>query len=289
MVNYNLKAIHMKVLLITFIFCLISGFYEALAPVLPLILNDLGYTSIEIGFIIYILSVLVFILDSAVFFAILYLSCRRNFMENIASIVISLIVGTVVGVWVGGLLGLFVKFYRPPTSPSIFTIGVLLSEFGACSAAYLNTKWDRLTSKVNMSSEKPFGVVLISGLHIVLSLLTTFLILMLLGLSNIGFDVIFSKIFLFLPLAALLSVLSVAYFFIAYRFYKGRRWAWFAVFAFSLIGMLLLINQLIFAFQFGILFILRIVMLLIDVSILIYLVQLNVRMYFGVVNPASES
>lgn len=280
--------VHIKVLLTTFTFCAIGGFYEAVSIILPIILHDLGYSVFEISSTTYTLNVLVFILDSALFFVFLYSICRRNFMENIANIATSLIIGTVFGIWIGGLLGSLVKFQRSPTSPSIFTISVLLSEFGACSAAYLNTKWERLTSKANMTTERPFGVVLISVLYVILGFLSTFLALMLLGLLDIKFDIFFSKIFLYLPLVILFSVLSCAYFFIAHRFYKAKRWAWFAVFTSAIIGITIFINQLIFQFSFDILFILRIILLLIDASILIYLIRPGVRIYFGVINP-SES
>lgn len=289
MVKYNLKTIHVRVLLITVIFCAINGFYESFARTLPLFLHDLGYTFLEIGFVNYFLSMIVFILDSALFFVILYSICRRNFMENIANIIISLIIGTVVGYWIGGLLGLWMTPPTFPTSPSIFTIGVLLSEFGACSAAYLNTKWNHLTPRTSIVSERPFGVVLISALYIVLSLLSTILALILLGLSSIRFEILFNKILLFISLIALLSVLSIAFFFIAYGFYRGRRWAWFAVFAFTLIGVLLSINQLILAFHLDILFILRILVFLIDVFIFVYLIQPSIRIYFGIINPTPES
>lgn len=289
MVKYNLKIISAKVLLITLIFCAIGGFYETFTPTLHLILHDLDYTVVEISFITYILSVLVFIIDSALFFVILYSICRRNFMENIANITISLIIGTALGYWIGGLLGLLMASPRFLTSPSIFIIGILLAEFGACSAAYLNIKWNHAVPKPSMASKRPLGVVLISVLYVILSLLSTFLTIMLLGLSSIGFEVLFNKILLFAPLIALLSILSIAYLFIAHGFYEGRRWAWFAVFAFTLIGMLLSVNQLILAFYFYIFFILRFLVLLIDTFIFIYLLQPGVRIYFGVTNPISES
>jgi hypothetical protein len=287
--KYNLKAIHVKILLTTLIFCVFSGFYEAVTPTLPLFLYDLGYASLEIGFITSILSIIVFILDSALLFVILYLICRRNFMKDIAGIVISIIIGTIVGYWIGGLLGLSVSSSSFPRSPSLFTVSILLSEFGACAAAYLNIKWEQLTPRREMVSERPFGVVLISALYIVLSLSLTVLTLVVFGLSSIGFEALFKKILLFTLIIALLSILSIAYFFIAYGFYRGRRWAWFTVFAFTLMGILLSVNQLILIFNFDILFILRIVVLLLDTFILIYLIQPYVRIYFGIINPISES
>ncbi|MEM3699478.1 MAG: hypothetical protein QXL57_01215 [Candidatus Bathyarchaeia archaeon] len=241
-VKYNLKTFHVQVLLVALIFCAFGGFYEFVSPTLPLFLHELGYTPAEFSFITYILSVIVFILDSALFFVILYSICKHNFMENIANTIISLIIGTVVGYWIGGLLGLLMTFPRFPPSPSIFTISILLSEFGACSTAYLNTKWEHLTPRTSIASERPFGVVLVSALYIILSLLSTVSALMLVGLSSLRLDVLFNKIFLLLPLIVLFSVLSIAYCFIAYGFYRGRRWAWFTVFAFTLMGILLSIK-----------------------------------------------
>lgn len=140
-----------------------------------------------------------------------------------------------------------------------------------------------------MISERPFGVVLISALYIILSLSLTVLTLVAFGLSGIGFDFLFKKILLFVLTIVLLSILSIAYFFIAYEFYRGRKWAWFTVFAFTLMGILLSVNQLILMFHFDILFILRIVVLLLDAFILIYLIQPYIRIYFGIINPTSES
>jgi hypothetical protein len=208
-------------------------------------------------------------------------------MKDIASIIISIIIGTVMGYWIGGLLGLSVSSF--PRSPSLFTISILLSEFGACAAAYLNIKWEQLTLRNSMVSERPFGVVLISVLYIILSLSSTVLNLVLFGLSSIGFEVLFNKILPLTLIIALLSILSIAYFFIAHGFYRGRRWAWFTVFAFTLMSILLSINQLITMFKFDILFILKIIVLLLDTFILIYLIQPYIRIYFGIINPTSES
>ena len=288
MAKYNFKTIHVKILLTTLIFCVFSGFYETVAPTLPLFLYDLGYTHAQIGFITSILSIIVFILDSALLFVVFYLICRRNFMKDIASIIISIIIGTIVGYWIGGLLGLSVSSSFP-RSPSLFTVSILLSEFGACAAAYLNIKWEQLTPRSDVTPGRPFGVVLISALYIVLSLSLTVLTLVVFGLSSIGFEVLFKKILLFAWIIALLSILSIAYLFIAYGFYRGRRWAWFTVFAFTLMGIFLTVNQLILMFNFGILFILRIVVLLLDIFILIYLMQPHIRIYFGIINPTSES
>ena len=289
MAKYNLRAIHVKILLTTLIFCAFSGFYETVTPTLPLFLYDLGYTALEIGFITSILSIIIFILDSALFFVILYLICRRSFMEGIASVAISLVIGTVGGYWIGGLLGLLLPS-RFPQSPSFFTLSILLSEFGACSAAYLNTKWEQLTPRTDRASQCPFGVVLIAALYTILSVLSAILTCALLSwLFSVGFEVLFKKILLAISLMTLLSILSVAYVVIAHGFYRGRRWAWFAVFASTLMSTLLSVNQLILMFNFDILFILRIIVLLLDTFILIYLIQSSIRIYFGIINPMSES
>lgn len=289
MVEYNLKAIHVKALLTALVFCAFNGFYEALVSTLPSFLLDSGYTMVEIGVINYILNGIVFILDSALLFVILYSICRRNFMENISNIIISLIIGTVAGYWIGGLLGLLMSPSRFPTSPSIFTISILLSEFGACSAAYLNTKWNHLIPRTSMLSERPFGVILISALYTVLSLLSTTLTFALLGLYTIELGILFEKTLLFTVLVALLSVLSLAYLFIAYGFYRGRRWAWFAIFALTFIGIFQSINQLILMFYFDVFFILRILVLLLDIFIFFYILQPRIRIYFGIINPVSEN
>jgi len=86
-----------------------------------------------------------------------------------------------------------------------------------------------------------------------------------------------------------LSILSIACLFIAYGFYRGLRWAWFTVFASTLMGILLSINQLMLMPNFNILFILRIIALLLDILILVYLIQPYIRIYFGIINPTSES
>ena len=286
--EYSLKAIHVKILLATLIFCAPSGFYETVVPTLPLFLRDLGYTALEISFVMYILNVIIFILNSALLFVVLYLICRRNFLKNIASIIISIIVGTIVGYWIGGLLGLSVSSSFP-RSPSLFTVGILLSEFGACAAAYLNIKWKQLTPRSEVSGGRPFVVAVISALYIILSLSLTFLTLVLLGLSSFELEFLFKKILLLTLTVVLLLILSFAYFFIAYGFYRGRRWAWFTVFASTLMGIFLSIDQLILMFNFNILFILRIIVLLLNTLILIYLVQPYIRIYFGIINPTSES
>ncbi|MGQ9539319.1 MAG: hypothetical protein ACUVTE_07075 [Candidatus Bathycorpusculaceae bacterium] len=288
MAKINLKMFHTKVFLATFIFCVLSGFYENVAFFLPLFLEDAGYTVVETGVITYALGVVVFVWVSALFFAILYMLCKRGFMENIASIIISLIIGAVLGHWIGGLASLLLQF-RFVGSPSISTLTTIISTFGACSAAYLNSKWKAAPIPNGMFSKRPIGVTLITILYAVLGVLSAVLTIALWGFPNISFEALYTKIILFAVLTALFSTLTAVYLFFAHGFYRGKRWAWLIVFASTLITILLTINQLVYTFHFDLFFIARILTLILNIFILIYTLQTHVRIYFNIVNLMPES
>lgn len=177
-----------------------------------------------------------------------------------------------------------------PIVPSIFLFGSLLSQFAACSAAYVATKWKSPTSKTSMVNECPVGVFLIAVLYVILGLLLSVLASLLFLLSfTVSFEAVLLKPLILVGLILLLVIASVISFLIAYGFYVGRRWAWLVMFASALIGVFSSINQIIFRFSLDMWLIIKILMLFLSAFIFIYLLQSHIRIYFGVVNPSQES
>jgi hypothetical protein len=288
--KFNLKLVNPKVLLITFVSSAAGGLYEAISPFFPLFLGGLGYTTIEVGLAASFWNIIIFLLHSVLLFVILYLICRRSFMENVASIIVSIIAGTAAGYWVGGLLGFTVSHSSFPTLPSLFIFSNVVCQFAACSAAYVNSKWRFLTSRKNIACERPFGVAIIAALYVVLGISLTILTCTVMGLFYIfPFEALLTKAFIFVGLVFLLVVASAIYFVVAYGFYRGNKWGWLVIFASTIIGMFLSINQLLFGFHFDVWLIAKILAPLLNIFVLIYLLQLHVRIYFGIVNPMSES
>ncbi len=289
-VKFNLKLINIKVFFVVLAFSLFSGFYETIVPFLHPFIRDLGYTVMETGLITNLWETIVFFLNSILLFAVLYLICRRDFIENIASIIVSLIVATVAGYWIGGLLGVAVLQIGFSVSPSIFIFSNLLFEFAACSAAYVTARWRLSMPRTEIAYERPFGVALIAALYIILGISLTILTFVLFGLFyTVSLEAILNKPLIFIGLILLLAIASSMYFAVAYGFYRGRRWGWLVVFTSTLVGIFLSINQLVFRFYFDVWFIVKILVLLLDIFIFIYLLQPHVRIYFGIINPSLEN
>ncbi|NWG10679.1 hypothetical protein HXY33_02845 [Candidatus Bathyarchaeota archaeon] len=282
----DLNLINSQVLSIVFIFSIFSGFRDSVAPNIGRFLDALNYTTLEIGLIINLSSVIIFFPVFILLFVLLYQTCKHNFIENIAGIIVSLIVGTVVGYWIGGLVGAVLSGYV--ISPSIFLYGNLLIEFAACSAAYIATKWRISTPNPQIVSERPVGVTLIAGFYVFLGVLLSFLSTFLFLSSYVSFEVFLLKPLILTELILLLGIASIIHFFIAHGFYKHRRWGWLVIFASTLMGIFLSINEIIFRFSLDAWLIIKILMLLLSIFIFIYILQPSIRIYFGIINPQSE-
>lgn len=285
----NLTLISSRVFIVVFFYSIFSGFREYLhSIVIPRFLQDLGYTTLESNVINSLLSLAIFFTLTVSFFVVLYQSCKDKFIENIASIIVSLIVGTIVGYWIGGLIGFALSGY--PIFPSIYLFGNLLTQFAACSAAYVATKWRISTPKPHTVTERPAGVTLVAVFYVFLALFLSVLTgLLLLSPYTISPEVFLLKPLILAGLIFLLGIASIIYFLIAYGFYAGRRWGWLVIFAYSLISIFSFTNQIIFRFYLDLWLLGEISLLLLSLFIFIYLLQPHVRIYFGIMNPQSET
>jgi hypothetical protein len=248
----------------------------------------LGYTILEIDVISSLLNLAIFFSITVSLFVILYRTCKNEFIEKIASIIVSLIVGTIVGYWIGGLIGFALSGYL--IFPSIYLFGNVLTQFAACAAAYVAAKWRISTPKPHTITKRPAGVTLVSVFYVflglVLSILTSLLVLSPYALSSEVFSL---KPLILAGLIFMLSIASIIYFLVAYGFYTGRKWGWLVIFAYSLISIFSFINQIIFRFYLDLWLLGETSLLLLSLFIFIYLLQSKVRIYFGIINPQSES
>jgi hypothetical protein len=291
-----------KILAVCMVFSLVSGFTSAFQIFSYVILRHY-LDPLEINFVVTMISLFSFFVNSFVFFVILYSLCRRGFMENIASIVISLIVGTIVGHWIGGLMGASFTFLLSPEDfvanqssfliiePSVYMLVIVLTEFGACSAAYVAGRWRQVVPRISISKERPFGITLIVLLYALLGVAATILAGLMLGFfySAVSVETILADPLVLAGTITLIVVAVLLQFAIAYGLYNGRRWGWLLSFIFTLLGVFSSINSLIFAFSFNLWLIVRIALLLLGIFITIYLLDPHVRIFSGMVNPTSET
>ena len=283
--RFNLKLIDVKIFLITLTFSLWGGFYESANQSLVSFLNKSGFSAIEISATLTLWGWNMYLLITIPYFVMLYLACRRRFMENVASIILSLIVGSMFGRWIGGLLGFLLGFPIPPTVSSLSMFAGLLSLFGACSAAYVSERWKNLISRAAVNSERQFGVALIAILYVISGVFLFILVGVLFGFDAESIPTLFSNTVIIAGFLVLVAVTCVLYLVIAYGLYHGRLWAWLVTFTSTMIGVFSSLNGIILGLSFDIWIILKILVFVLGVVVIIYLLQPHVRVHFAIINP----
>jgi len=283
--RFNLRLIDIKILAVALTFSLWGGFYESAIQQVTLFLSKLGFSIVEIGATLTLWGWDMYLLITVLYFAMLYLACRRRFMENVASIILSLIVGSMFGRWIGGLLGFLFGFPTPPTVSSLSMFAGLLSPFGACSAAYVSERWKNLISSAVVNIERPFGVALIAILYVISGVSLFILVGVLFGFGAESIPTLFSNTVIIAGSLVLVAVTFVLYLFVAYGLYHGRLWAWLVTFTSTMIGVFSSLNGIILGLSFDIWIILKILGFVLGVVVIIYLLQPHVRVYFGIINP----
>lgn len=294
-----------KVFAVTFFFSFVEGLQSLLSPNLYLFLNRMGYTAAELSLTFMMLGFLYYVFNPILFFVALYLMCGGKVLPRIASILISLILGSLLGFWLGCLCG-------APMLESQFTgaaLGTLLSivvglpflsfgkmifGFAVLMFAETNSNWKAVLPMDKLQSKRPFGVLVLSALYVIVGLLNI-LALPISVLYPLSLEFSLEK-WLLLVIFVSTFVLGVAgQLLVAYGLYHGMKWGWVPALISAAGGLLIQITFL------GVSLVSEVfrevpwivpeslIGLVISLMVLFYLLSLETRKYFGFVNPPKPS
>jgi len=294
-----------KVFAVTFIFCFVEGFQSFLSPYLYLFLSRMGYTTAELSLAFMMLGFLYYVFNPVLFFIVLYLTCSGKVLPRIASILISLIFGSLLGFWLGGLCSvpLLESQFTESASGVLLNIAVglpfvsfgkIIFGFGVHMFSEMNRNWEAMLPMGEMQSRRPFGVLVLSALYVIVGLLNI-LALPISVLYPFLLEFSFEK-WLLLVVFVSTFVLGIAgQLLVAYGLYHGKKWGWVPALISSASGLLAQIIILLVALVFGVfvetpwIILASLVGLVISLMVLFYLLSLETRKYFGFVNPPKPS
>jgi len=298
------RLIETKITLIMLVFGFLSGLHRAFSPYMGLYLNGIGFSPVETGVFSLIIGYVTFFISPVILFVILYFACGGNLLQKVASTAISIILGSVIGGWLGLISGaLLLTFSRFPVTFAevlyAFPLGrtwafvdLIIVGFVAVAAAEINRRWREALSKQNLRLERPFGVVVISFLYAILGILVICLAPLLFSYSVL-LEMVFQKPLIGIGLIIVLVFSGFIQVLIGVCLYLGKKWGWIPAFYLAVLGMLDSANLLLSFEKWSHSPLLSIVVvslavtnLIISVIIIAYLLQFNVRRYFGFINPA---
>lgn len=246
-----------------------------------------------------------YLVDPVLYLVVLYYGCGGPLLNRIASVLISLVLGSLVGYWIGGAVASITITGLLGESPLVFSSYTLASLpqhtagqvfFGLAILAFsdVTIKWTKALATGGLQRTRPGGLTILVFFHLLFALLNilAFPLLTFLGTSE-------TISTLAIALLAVFSIVIIAaQIILAIGLYSGRKWAW--VIALISAGTGLLIDISVFAeilavgafvnasLFSGVLLICLFFGFLISTAVFLYLLTVEVRRFFGFVNPAME-
>lgn len=299
------RFIETRLFVVIMVFSIVSGVETAFMPYLSILFSDtFGWSAVEFGYFSILLSSLQYLFSPILFFIVLYVTCGGPLLNRVASVLMSLVFGSLVGYPIGGFIGAVFVAVQLQQAAALFypisylaqhVVGQTLMGFAVLAFSDINMRWRSAVSIGELQKSRPGGVTLLAALYVVFALLNT-IVLPILGLypSFVGVS----------PRSAILVVVTLGVVFVmviggqlvvAAGLYYGKKWGWitavissasslvidtYALVVLPVVGSFLgmLIPILLGAF-FG---------LILSLAVLLYLLSINVRKFFGFVNPSGQ-
>ena len=302
------KLVDPTVMLVMLLFGFISGLRNVIDRYLALYLYYIGFPATEISVLRQYVSYVMFIINPVILFVLLYFKWDGNLLKRVASTVMSLILGSVIGCWLGRISGallvalshlgvsfaevLYVSSLEAPWGP----INLVIVGFTAVAAADINKRWRKSLLKPDLRPERPFGVTIISFLYVIFGILTTCLIPIPIFLLYPAFiEMVLHKPLLGIGVISILVISGLIQVLIGVCLYLGKKWGWIPAVVSSVVGVLNSVNILLSLELWSYSLLLSVVIgglavtsLVISIIITVYLLQFNIRNYFGFVNPPAS-
>lgn len=297
------KLIETRVFVVILVFSAVSGLNSAVAPYLSLFLYEIfGFSAAELGFFMILMSCLQFLISPILFFVVLYVTCGGPLLNRIASVLMSLIFGSLVGYLIGGFIGsIVVTAQREQLYPLLLPLSFLpqhlvsqtLTGFAVLAFSDINRKWRSALPVEELQKRRPVGVTLLAALYVIFALLNTVVAPVLTFYPSVAVSTRHGALaIIFIGVA--FGLVGLGQLIVAAGLYYGRKWGWFAaviscatslvmdVYAFGAIvvfGGITIVPLLVLGSFVG---------FIINLAVLLYLLRVGVRKFFGLVNPPSS-
>ncbi len=300
---WSTRLIETRVFVVVLVFSAVSGLNSAFAPYLSFLLLRLGFPEVEIGFASILMSFLQFLISPILFFVVLYLTCGGLLLKRVASVLVSLVFGSFVGYPIGGFIGfvvvavqlglpgvLFLSLYSLPQH----VVSQTLVGFAVLAFSDINLRWRAVLPVDELQQRRPWGVTLLAALYVVFALLNTVVAPLVALYPSITVSMRHGA-FALVAVGVAFGLAAFGQLVAAAGLYYGRKWGWFAAVissAASLVMDVYALGLTVATSGFPIAPVLimgSFVGVIVSLVILLYLLSIGVRLFFGLVNPASQA
>jgi hypothetical protein len=295
--RFDTRLFETRVFVVILVFSIIAGLNTAFAPYIYYWFRQTGYSAVEYGAFNILETGFWYLLNSVLFFIVLYVTCGGPLLNRIARVLTSLVLGSVIGHWIGGSIGAIVSMIQlgevasyawiyPLYSLPTYAVGQVLIGFAVLALSDMNVRW-RGALAIQEQSTRPGGVVVLAVLYAIFALLDVLAIPLLAaypaysGTSYAAFAI----------MAVFFGLVVSGQLVLAFGLYYGKKWGWIlavissassSLINISTLSALLIngafINTQLLTFSLS-------VGLLVSLAVLLYLLSLRVRQFFGFVNP----
>jgi len=296
------RLIESRVFVVILVFSAVSGLNSAFAPYLSLLLYaKLGFSAVELGFFMILMSCLQFLISPILFFVVLYVTCGGPLLNRIASVLMSLIFGSLVGYPIGGFIGSIVvtaqleqlsALLLPLSSLPQHLVSQTLMGFAVLAFSDINLRWRSALPVEELQKRRPVGVTLLAALYVVFALLNTVVAPVLTLYPSVVVSTRHGALAIIL-IGVAFGMVGLGQLVVAGGLYYGRKWGWFAAViscATSLVMDASAFGNMVVLGGFTIVLLLVLgsfVGFIINLAVLLYLLRVGVRKFFGLVNPPS--
>ncbi len=297
------RLIETRVFVVILVFSVVSGLNSAFAPYLSLLLYErLGFSGVELGFFSILMSCLQFLVSPLLFFVVLYVTCGGPLMNRISSVLMSLVFGSLVGYPIGSLIGSVVvavefgrvgALYFPLSSLPQHVVGQTMMGFAVLAFSDILLRWRGALPVEEFQRRRPGGVTLLAALYVVFALVNTVVAPVLALYPSVAVSMPRAA-FAIIALGVVFGLVTAGQLVVAAGLYFGRKWGWIAAVVSSASSLLMDVYVFGAMVVYGGFTVVPVLMLgtfvgfIINLAVLLYLLGVEVRKFFGFVNPPSQ-
>lgn len=300
------KLIESRVFVVVMVFSIVSGAISAFTPWLSnLLLQRYGLSSLEVGFVSSLLGIVQYLVSPVLFFVVLYIACGGPLLNRIASVLVSLVSGSLVGYTIGVLLGSSVVAYLVRLPSVLFlqsvssllqhVVGQTLLGFAVLAFSDIDLRWRSALPVDELQKKRPLGVTLLAALYVVFALVSVLALPVLTVFSSF---VLPEGTLIVIIFGVVIGVTVVGLLVVAAGLYYGKKWGWILavissasslVISFFTLGEIAGLTPLSTALFMLILVSLALIGgVIVNLVVLVYLLRIEVRRFFGFVNPPNQ-
>lgn len=303
------RLIDTRVFLVVMAFSLAIGLMSAFAPFLStFLLRRVGLSVADLSVIAILTSGLEYLLSPVLFFVVLYITCGGPLLNRIASVLMSLVFGSLVGYLIGSSIGSLAVGLLLLGQPALVSLSVLflwqhvanqtLLGFAILAFSDINLRWKSALPTDALLKTRPGGVTLLVAYYVIFALLDT---------AAMPFLAIYSSFYVtpgatlsLITLGVVFGLIIAGQLVIAAGLYYGKKWGWIiavissasslVISGYALVGMIAsgavgvsagtpMLTLTLAIYIAGLIF---------SLIVLLYLLRIDVRKFFGFVNPSGQ-